>query len=144
MICIRKNYWKTSIIWSKWKEYQIKNIQLPNTKRMKWKIYNFSFKRRNISTRNDDFIETITMNYIFWKMIQNIYFKQWNHKSFQKKMIRQLKTIFKKHCCIQYDLFYLTITIILFHLLFIQFINIIHLNKVMFCISIHFHRFKVT
>ena len=34
-----------------------------------------------------------------------MYFKRWNHKSFQKKMIRQLETIFKKHCCIQYGLF---------------------------------------
>ena len=58
-------------------------------------------------------------------------------------MIRQLETLFKKHCCIQYGLFHSTITIILLYLLFIQFINIIHLNKVMFSISILYHHFKV-
>ena len=58
-------------------------------------------------------------------------------------MIRQLETIFKKHYYIQYGLFHSITTIILLYLLLIQFIKIIHLNKVMFCISIHFHHFKV-
>ena len=108
------------------------------------KKWNFSQKKKYFKWKKNEFIETITMNCILQKTIQNIYFKQWNHKSFQKKMIRQLETIFKKHCCIQYDLFHSITTIILLYLLFIQFIKIIHLNKVVYYILIYYHCFKVT
>ena len=67
----RKNYWKISIIWSKWKEIWNKNIQQPNTKERN----GISFSKEEIfQMEKNEFIETITMNYIFWKtMILNIY-----------------------------------------------------------------------
>ena len=104
----------------------------------------FLSKEEIFQMEKNEFIETITMNCILYKIIQNIYFKQLNHNSFQKKMIHQLDTNFKKHYYIQYELLHLMITIGLLYLLFIQLIKIIYLNKVVYYISILYHHFKVT
>ena len=68
MKCIRKNFWKTSPIWSKWKEIWNKNIQQPNTKERN----EISLSKEEIfQMEKNEFIETITMNYIFFFLKNN-------------------------------------------------------------------------
>ena len=86
MKCIRKNYWKTSLIWWKWKEIWNKNIQQPNTKERNGISLS---KERNISNgkwwvywdyNNELHFLKNNSEYVF-QTLEPQFISKWNNKS---------------------------------------------------------------
>ena len=93
-----------------------------------------------LQLKNGEFITSVVVNYFLRKTIQNenIYvFETLEPEMISKEDDSSIRNNSMIQCCIQYGSFYSMINHISPYSLFTQFIREIHLNKVLYCISIH-------